>query len=72
MKLVPLAKAVPPVAAEYQFTVPAEAVAARVTGPELHLAAGVVPEIAGIVLTVTTVAGDIALWQEFTSVTLTV
>ena len=42
----------PPVEAAYQFIVPAEAVAPRVTVPASHLEPGVVPVIAGVVLTV--------------------
>ena len=45
---VPLPKLVPPVAALYQFNVPALAVAPKVTVPVEHLAAGVVPDTVGI------------------------
>ena len=49
---VPLPKLVPPVAALYQFNVPALAVAPKVTVPVEHLAAGVVPDTVGIAFTV--------------------
>jgi len=52
VKLVPVPKLDPPVAAEYQVIVPADAVAPIPTVPVPHLAAGVVPEIVGIALTV--------------------
>ena len=42
----------PPVEAAYQFIVPAEAVAPRVTVPASHLEPGVVPVIVGVLLTV--------------------
>ena len=56
MKLVPVPKDAPPVDAEYQFIIPAEAVAPRVTVPAPHIEAGVVPVIVGIVFTVATTA----------------
>jgi hypothetical protein len=42
----------PPVETVYQFIVPAEAAALSVTVPASHLAAGVVPVMFGVVLTV--------------------
>lgn len=42
VKLVPVPKAVPPVGLAYQFNVPAEAVAPKVTVPASHRLAGVV------------------------------
>ena len=53
---VPVPMLVPPVAAAYQFMVPAEAVAPRVTVPVPHIPAGVVAVIAGAELTVATTA----------------
>jgi len=52
IKLIPDPKLVPPVKAEYQFIFPEEAVAPKTTVPVPHLAAGVVPVIIGIALTV--------------------
>ena len=52
VKLVPVARAVPPVAAEYQEITPLEAVAPNVTVPDPQIAAGVVAVIVGCVLTV--------------------
>ena len=49
---VPVPIDAPPVEAAYQFIVPAEDVAPRVTVPASHLDPGVVPVIAGVVLTV--------------------
>ena len=48
VKLVPVPKLVPPVAAEYQLMVPADAVAPNVTVPVPQLLPGVVPVIVGI------------------------
>ena len=56
VKLVPVPKLTPPVVAEYQFIVPALAVAPSVTVPEPHIEAGVIPVIVGIVLIVATTA----------------
>ncbi len=53
----------PPVIAEYQFNVPALAVAPIVTVPVPHLAAGVVPLIVGTTLTVATTALLVAVVQ---------
>ena len=49
---VPVATELPPVLTVYQFTVPALAVAPRVTVPVPHSEPGVVPAIVGISLTV--------------------
>ena len=48
----PVPRLTPPVAAAYQFIVPAEAVAPRVTVPVPHTLPGVVPVIVGTALTV--------------------
>ena len=53
---VPVPIDAPPVEAAYQFIVPAEAVAPRVTVPASHLDPGVVPVIVGVVLTVAVTA----------------
>ncbi len=53
---IPVPSDAPPVAAAYQFIVPAEAVAPRVTVPVPHTEPGVVPVIAGIASTVATTA----------------
>ena len=53
---VPACNDAPPVDAAYQFTVPALAVAPRVTAPAAHLEFGVVPDIDGVVFTVATTA----------------
>ena len=50
----------PPVEAEYQFIVPAEDVAPRVTVPASHLDPGVVPVIVGIGVTVMETSFDVA------------
>ena len=52
MKLVPVPKLDPPVAAAYQLTIPADAVAPNVTVPVPQLLPGVVPVIVGIGFTV--------------------
>jgi hypothetical protein len=52
VKLVPVPKLVPPVATSYQLTVPADAVAPRVTVPLSQTLPGVVAVIVGIALTV--------------------
>ena len=49
---VPVPNDEPPVDAAYQFNVPALVVAPNVTVPASQRAAGVVPEIIGVVLTV--------------------
>ena len=56
VKLVPVPKLVPPMATEYQLTVPADAVAPRVTVPVPQRLLGVVPVIVGIVLIVANTA----------------
>ena len=56
VKDVPVPNEVPPVEAAYQFTVPAEAVAAKATVPEPQREAGVVPVIVGRALTVAVTA----------------
>ena len=48
----PVPKVEPPVEAAYQFNVPALAVAPNVTIPASQRAAGVVPDIIGVVFTV--------------------
>jgi len=52
VKLVPVPRLVPPVAAVYQLIAPADAVAPRVTVPLPQTLPGVVAVIAGTVLTV--------------------
>lgn len=63
MKLVPVPRDVPPVAAAYQFIVPALAVAPRITVPVPHLDPGVVLVIVGIALTVAITAVLVAVVQ---------
>ena len=53
MKLVPVPKTCPPVAAAYQLIVPSDAPAPSVTCPLPHTLPGVVPVMAGIGVTVT-------------------
>lgn len=50
---VPVPSEVPPVGAAYQLIVPEEAVAPRVSVPDPHREAGVVPVMVGLALTVT-------------------
>ena len=50
--MVPVPRLAPPVAAEYQFIVPADAVAPNETVPVPQTLPGVVAEIAGIAFTV--------------------
>ena len=52
VKFVPVPILTPPVLPEYQFIVPADEVADKVTVPLPHLLPGVVPVIVGIGLTV--------------------
>ncbi len=52
VKLVPVPKLAPPVAAAYQLTVPADAVAPNITVPVPQTLPGVVPVIVGMVFTV--------------------
>jgi hypothetical protein len=47
VKFVPVPREVPPVKAEYQFIVPAEAVADKFTGPDPQLLPGKTPVIVG-------------------------
>ena len=63
VKDVPVPRLVPPVAAAYQFIVPAEAVAPRVTVPVPQVLPGVVPVIVGIGLIVATTAVLVAVVQ---------
>ena len=56
VKLVPVPKLVPPVKEEYQFIVPALAVAPKVTTPGPQLKSGVVDVIVGIGRMVATTA----------------
>ena len=65
MKLVPLPKLVPPVAAAYQLMVPALAAAPKVTVPVPQRLAGVVDEIVGIAFTVATTAVLLAVVHPF-------
>ncbi len=60
---VPVASDVPPVAAAYQFKVPALAVAPKVAVPVPHIAAGVVAVTVGVVFTVATTAVLVAVVQ---------
>ena len=54
LNVVPVPRLDPPVAAAYQFIVPTEAVAPRVTVPVPQVLPGVVPVIVGIGLIVAT------------------
>jgi len=56
VKLVPVPKLVPPSESEYQFIVPADAVASRVTVPVPQRLPGVVPVMVGTAFTVTVTA----------------
>jgi hypothetical protein len=62
VKLPPVPKALPPVAAAYQDIVPAEAVAPKITVPVPDLEPGVVPVMVGtaetVIVTVLDVAGE--------------
>ena len=60
---VPVAKLVPPVAAAYQFKVPALAVAPKVAVPVPQIAAGVVAVTVGVVFTVAITALLVAVVQ---------
>ncbi len=62
---VPLPKLVPPVAALYQFNVPALAVAPNVTVPLPQTEPGVVPDTVGKALTVAITALLVAVVQPF-------
>ena len=63
VKLVPVPRLTPPVAAAYQLIVPALAVAPRVTVPVPQRLAGVVPVIVGIVFIVAVTAVLAAVTQ---------
>ncbi len=63
MNDVPVASDVPPVAAAYQFKVPALAVAPKVTVPVPHIDAGVVVVTVGVVFTVAMTAVLVAVVQ---------
>ena len=56
IKLIPVPKLEPPVAAAYQLMVPADAVAPNVTVPVPQTLPGVVPVMVGTVLTVASTA----------------
>ena len=56
VKLVPVPKLVPPVSAEYQLMIPADAVVPSVTVPVPQRLLGVVPVIVGIGFTVANTA----------------
>ena len=58
---VPVDKLVPPVAAAYQFKVPALAVAPKVTVPVPQRLAGVLAVMVGVVFTITATAVDVSL-----------
>ncbi len=61
MKLVPVAKLVPPVAAAYQLIVPALAAAVKFTVPVPQRLAGVLDVIVGMAFSVTDTAVDVSL-----------
>jgi hypothetical protein len=61
VKLVPVPRLAPPVAAAYQLMVPALAVAPNTTVPVPHRLAGVVVVIVGIALTVAVTAVLVAV-----------
>ena len=63
VKLVPVPKLEPPVAAAYQLIVPADAVAPSVTVPVPQTLPGVVPVIVGAVFTVARTAILVAVVQ---------
>ena len=63
VKLVPVPRDTPPVAAAHQLMVPALAVAPRVTVPGPQLLPGVVPVIVGIGLIVAVTAVRVAVVQ---------
>ena len=65
VKLVPVPKLAPPVAAAYQLIVPAEAVAPNIAVPVPQIVAGVVPVMVGIVFTVAITAILVAVIQPF-------
>ena len=61
VKLVPVAKLVPPVEFAYQLIVPALAAAVKATVPVPHLLAGVLEVIVGMVFTTTATAVEVSL-----------
>ena len=61
VKLVPVAKLVPPVAAAYQLIVPALAAAVKFTVPVPQRLAGVLDVIVGMAFSVTDTAVDVSL-----------
>ena len=65
VKVVPVPRDVPPVEAAYQFTVPADGVAPKVTVPVPQREAGVVPVMVGVVVTVAATAVLAAVVQPF-------
>ncbi len=60
VKLVPVAKLVPPVAAAYQLIVPALAAAVKFTVPVPQRLAGVLDVMVGMVFTTTATAVDVS------------
>lgn len=56
---------VPPVATSYQFSVPAEAVASKVSVPESQRELGLIEVIVGVVFTVAVMAVRVGLVQLF-------
>jgi hypothetical protein len=60
VKLVPVPKEAPPVAAAYQLMVPAEALASKVTVPAPQREPSVLPVMLGVVLMLTTSPADVA------------
>ena len=70
MKLVPVAKLVPPVEFAYQLIVPALAAAVKLTVPAPQRLAGVVEVIVGMVFTTTATAVEVSL-QLLPLVTIT-
>ena len=61
VKLVPVAKLVPPVAAAYQLIVPALAAAVKATVPVPQRLAGVLDVMVGIAFSVTATTVDVSL-----------
>ena len=61
VKLVPVAKLVPPVAAAYQLIVPALAAAVKFTVPAPQRLAGVLDVMVGMVFTTTATAVEVSL-----------
>jgi hypothetical protein len=71
VKELPVPKLVPPVAALYQFIVPALAVADKVTVPVPQRAAGAVAVMVGITLTVIDVTAEVVEQLDKLFVTIT-